>query len=83
MSLISEVPELWDGGYWYELPVVPDPNEGPDSRTPGDIPGPGWCAWYHDTEPRCIVRTPEPMVIPQAIPLSANIAKARGRIWGR
>lgn len=81
MSLIFEVPELWDGGYWYAVPVVPDPDEGPDSRTPGDIPS-GWCAWYHDTEPRCIVRTPEPVVIPGATPL-VDIAKGRGRIGGR
>ena len=81
MSFMQAVPELADGGYWYVVPVVPDPEIG--GRTPGEIPGAGWCAWYHPTEPRCIVRTPELMTIPQAIPLSADIAKARGRIGGR
>ena len=43
MNLLTP-PEIADGGYWYLLPVVPDPIEG--GRTPGDVPGPGWCAWY-------------------------------------
>ena len=37
-------PEIADGGYWYLLPVVPDPIRG--GQTPGDVPGQGWCAWY-------------------------------------
>ena len=43
MNLLTP-PEIADGGYWYLLPVVPDPIEG--GRTPGDVPGHGWCAWY-------------------------------------
>ena len=37
-------PEISDGGYWYLLPVVPDPIYG--GLTPGEVPGQGWCAWY-------------------------------------
>ena len=44
MSLLQAPPELADGGYWYVVPVVPDPELG--GQTPGDIPGQGWCAWY-------------------------------------
>ena len=43
MNLLTP-PEIADGGYWYLLPVVPDPIE--NGQTPGDIPGRGWCAWY-------------------------------------
>jgi hypothetical protein len=43
MNLLNP-PEIADGGYWYLLPVVPDPIEG--GQTPGVIPGAGWCAWY-------------------------------------
>ena len=43
MNLMTP-PEIADGGYWYLLPVVPDPIEG--GQTPGDVPGHGWCAWY-------------------------------------
>ena len=43
MNLMTP-PEIADGGYWYLLPVVPDPIEG--GQTPGVIPGAGWCAWY-------------------------------------
>ena len=45
MNLISP-PEIADGGYWYLLPVVPDPIGG--GRTPGDVPGQGCCAWYNE-----------------------------------
>ena len=43
MNLMTP-PEIADGGYWYLLPVVPDPIKG--GQTPGVIPGAGWCAWY-------------------------------------
>ena len=39
-------PEVFDGGYWYVVPSVPDPVLG--GKTPGNIPGVGWCAWYAD-----------------------------------
>ena len=43
MNLMTP-PEIADGGYWYLLPVVPDPIYG--GQTPGNIPSQGWCAWY-------------------------------------
>ena len=45
MNLMTP-PEIADGGYWYLLPVVPDPIGG--GRTPGDVPGQGCCAWYNE-----------------------------------
>ena len=43
MNLMTP-PEMADGGYWYLLPAVPDPELG--GSTPGTIPGLGWGAWY-------------------------------------
>lgn len=88
MSFVQPAPEAADGGYWYVVPVVPDPEEG--GRTPGEIPGAGWCAWYGtvDGEDYAAVRLPEMANVPQAvdIPVSAVIAgaahKPRGRIGG-
>jgi len=40
MNLINP-PEVADGGYWYLLKVTD-----PTNKTPGDLPVPGWCAWY-------------------------------------
>jgi len=42
MNLMTP-PEIADGGYWYVVPVVIDAEGG---RTPGLVPGQGWCAWY-------------------------------------
>lgn len=44
MSMLEVPPELADGGYWYAVGVVPDPDRG--GKTPGKIPNVGWCAWY-------------------------------------
>ena len=56
MNLLNP-PEVFDGGYWYVVPSVPDPVLG--GLTPGDIPGVGWCAWYSDG--MVVIRTPEAM----------------------
>lgn len=65
--MIRPVPELADGGYWYVVPVVPDPVEG--GKTPGEIPGVGWCAWYGvvNGESVCAVRLPSRVDVPTAI----------------
>ena len=86
--MIAQVPELADGGFWYVVPVVPDPELG--GRTPGEIPGLGWCAWYGTVEGEgyAAVRLPELVNVPQAvdIPVSTVITSAahkpRGRIGG-
>jgi len=44
-----------DSGYWYVVPIVPDPQEG--GKTPGKISGEGWCAWYGLES--AVVRCPE------------------------
>ena len=56
MNLLAP-PEIADGGYWYVVPIVPDPIEG--GQTPGDVPGQGWCAWYNDGF--VVIRTLEAM----------------------
>ena len=43
MNLLTP-PEIADGGYWYVVSSVVDPEDG--SRNPGPVPGAGWCAWY-------------------------------------
>lgn len=81
-------PELADGGYWYVVPVVPDPEEG--GRTPGQIPG-GWCAWYGEVDGTeyAVVRFADPVQIPTAVnvPVSGVVKgygkKPFGRIRGR
>lgn len=54
----ASVPELADGGYWYVVDAVPDPEQG--GQTPGNIPGDGWCAWYYNG--MAAVRCPEAVV---------------------
>ena len=56
MNLMTP-PEMADGGYWYLLTVVTDPDDG--GQTPGDVPGQGWCAWYNDGF--VVIRTLEAM----------------------
>jgi len=41
MNLMTP-PGIADGGYWYVVPIVADST----NKTPGDLPVPGWCAWY-------------------------------------
>lgn len=55
---LQNPPEIADGGYWYVVPVVPDPDLG--GHTPGVVAGTGWCAWYTATQ--AAVRCPEPVV---------------------
>lgn len=57
MSTLETVPELADGGYWYVVEAVPDPDMG--GSTPGVVPGIGWCAWYAGSQ--VVIRTPEPV----------------------
>lgn len=63
------VGEFHDGGYWVVVPVVVDEI---GSRSVGEIPDVGWCAWYgsdYDVYPDlAAVRTPNPVDVPQALP---------------
>jgi hypothetical protein len=52
---LATPPELADGGYWYLLPVVIGPEQG--GKTPGIVPGVGWCAWYLGDQ--VVIRTPQ------------------------
>ncbi len=54
MSTLEPVPELADGGYWYVVDAIPDPELG--GQTPGDTPGVGWCAWYANGQ--AVIRCP-------------------------
>ena len=79
----ASVPEIADGGCWYVVEVVPDSEQG--GKTPGDIPGAGWCAWYSGN--LVAVRTPE--VVSGVPTVDAKVSdvisgvKPRGRIGGR
>lgn len=83
-TVIAQTPELADGGYWYVVPSVPDPDEG--GRTPGDIPS-GWCAWYGTVggADYAAVRSPDPALIPQAVntPVGVVLASESGKPFGR
>lgn len=71
------VAEHWDGGWWYVVDIVIDPGDG--ARTPGDIPGRGWCAWYHGD--KVLIRTPHLVpVFGEPVPLTYS--KPRGRVEG-
>lgn len=86
----SQVPEMADGGYWYVVPVMVDPIDG--GKSPGDITGTGWCAWYGTVGGQDLVaiRTPEPVSgldtvdVPVADVLAAAnyLQKPYGRIGG-
>lgn len=82
MSTLETVPELADGGYWYLVQSVPDPELG--GQTPGNIPGIGWCAWYSGG--LVAVRTPEP--VSGVVTVEGSVAdviagaKPYGRIGG-
>lgn len=82
-------PEAADGGFWYVVEAVPDPEEG--GLTPGEIPGQGWCAWYRTISGTAYaaVRTPEPVTgatsadgISVADVLTGHSRKPRGRVGG-
>lgn len=72
-------PELYDGGYWYVVDVVPDPELG--GQTPGVVPGVGWCASYLSGG-KVLVRVPDAVALPSA-GSAAGVDKFRGRIGGR
>jgi len=79
MNLVSP-PEVADGGYWYAVPVLPDPELG--GKTPGDIPGAGWCAWYSGGY--AVVRTPDPVEVSEAVwSVLPGEPKLFGRVGGR
>ena len=58
MSLLKQVAQLSDGGYWYTTTVDVDPVEGASPT----IQAPSWCAWYGNINGTryAVVRTPEP-----------------------
>ena len=66
--MIVPVPELFDGGYWYVLPVVYEEEEGNIVRTAGNL-GTGWCAWYGELneEEYVLVRTIKPVPIQSSL----------------
>lgn len=86
MNLINP-PEVADGGYWYAVPVVPDPELG---QTPGDIPASDWHGWFVGGE--AVIRTPSPILkvaqltqytVDQIIRAVGYDKKPRGRVWGK
>jgi len=86
----AAVPEQADGGYWYVVEAVPDPEMG--GLTPGVIPGAGWCAWYADIDgvTYAAVRTPEPVsgvntapaAVASVLAAAGYSERPRGRVGG-
>lgn len=76
--MIRGVPELYDGGYWYVVPVV-GTGAGGDPRRP-DIQSGRWCAWYADSDSVATVRVLEPLVNALTAP---PVIKPRARVGGR
>jgi len=80
---LNTPPEMADGGYWYVLPVVIEPDGG---QSPGDIPGQCWCAWYHNGF--VAVRCPEPVdgintAASETVDLGLSGAGYSGKPYGR
>lgn len=83
---LNNPPEIADGGYWYVLESVPDPDEG--GQTPGEIPGTGWCAWYANG--LVVIRCPEPVdgmdtrpeLAAQILDAAGYRVRPRGRVRG-
>lgn len=79
MNLLNP-PEVADGGFWYAVAAVPDPDIG--GRTPGEISGAGWCVWYKEIAGvvYSAVRTPEPITGITTVDISvADILPAGGK----
>lgn len=76
--MIRGVPELYDGGYWYVVPLIGS-GAGDDPIRP-DIPGGAWCAWFSIGDAVATVRTPAPV---EAGSLGLAAVKPHGRIGGR
>ena len=85
--MIEQCPESADYGYWYVVLAVPDPEQG--GKTPGEIPGIGWCAWYATIGgvDYVAVRTPEPVVGVETVDISVqavlDAAGYTGKPYGR
>lgn len=80
-GVIKQVPQLHDGGYFYTVPIVPDPLEG--GQTPGDV---GEFAGVYYANGYAVFRKVEPMIIPDdgTGPADLPIAgKPFGRLRGR
>lgn len=52
--MITQVPELADGGFWYVVPIINDPELGSVPDLPAGTP---WAQWRNDGV-RAVVRTP-------------------------
>lgn len=75
--MIAQVPELFDGGYWYKVPVVDREDQG---RHPDLPPGTDWCGWYE--EDAALVRVVDPLVLPDNA-TQTNLTRPYARIGGR
>lgn len=80
-TLINQVPEVGDGGYWYAFPAEQVADE--TGATALGYPGiPSGCAWYADISGTVMVavRTPEPVagIAAQSIATVAGVLAAAG-----
>ena len=73
--MIAQVPELWDGGYFYVLPEIVED----ESRSPGDV---GRFAGARYQDGYVVFRTIDQIIIPEQPVTTAEIADP-SKPWGR
>lgn len=80
--MINQVPELYDGGWWYVAATLPN-DPGIDNGLRPDLPAMSMTARYFEDggETYALVRMIEPANVPDA-GLTAPVAKSRARIGG-
>lgn len=73
--MITQVPELYDGGYWYRVPAVQDEDSG---IRPLIEDAEGWCAWEYSSS--MLVRVVTLLVVDdhQDIPIPKPYARIGG-----
>ena len=91
VSIIRQIPNAADGGYWYVTQPVEIEEEGEGGKTaPIDAP---WCAWYATLSGTdyVVVRRPDPLAVPpdeEAVSVSDVLAAVGlsiplGRVEGK
>ena len=75
--MIAQVPHLYDGGYYYVMPIAVDPIDG--GQSPGDV-GSFAGAVYHAGY--VVFRKIEPIALPEQ-PVTVGEIAEPSKPWGR
>ena len=76
-AVITQVPHLYDGGYYYVMPIVVDPIE--DGQSPGDV---GSFAGAVYRLGYVVFRKIEPIALPEQ-PVTVGEIAEPSKPWGR